>query len=173
MKKNSYTSISFYWDALHLLLTGEPAGAPKEGHYLSEFIIGETIIGSEFYAACTTANTVKNIVEKINTIVIDNYLKDFSMAKLEKKNIYPKIWDDDSLKEDTIESLSRYFEDLRTFYNETAKNKAYRTKWRLSAFFDREIILYKHYVIHLSHPVTTHQLRFKSANFPSSRLVVL
>lgn len=121
-EKNSYTDISFYWDALHFLLTGEPAGAPKEGHYLSEFIIGETIIGSEFYAACTTADTVKNIVEKINTIAIDNYLKDFSMAKLEKENIYPKIWDDDSLKEDTIESLSRYFEDLRTFYNEAAKN---------------------------------------------------
>ena len=31
----------------------------------------------------------------------------------------------------------------------------YRTKWRLLAFFDGEIILYKHYLIHLSHPVMT------------------
>ena len=121
-KKNSYVSISFYWDALHFLLTGEPATVPKEGHYFGEFIVGETIIGSEFYAACTTANTVKKIVEKINAIIIDSYLKDFSMEKFEKKNIYPKIWDDESLKEDTIKSISLYFEDLRTFYNEAAKN---------------------------------------------------
>ncbi|MFC2753099.1 MAG: hypothetical protein ACFN9G_07175, partial [Cardiobacterium sp.] len=33
----------------------------------------------------------------------------------------------------------------------------YRTKWRLSAFFDREIILYKPYLIYLSHPVMTPQ----------------
>ena len=122
MKKNSYVSISFYWDALHFLLTGEPATDAKEGHYFGEFIVGETIIGSEFYAACTTANTVKKIVEKINAIIIDSYLKDFSMEKFEKKNIYPKIWDDESLKEDTIKSISLYFEDLRTFYNEAAKN---------------------------------------------------
>ena len=61
-------------------------------------------------------------MEKINAIIIDSYLKDFSMEKLEKKNIYPKIWDDESLKEDTIKSISLYFEDLRTFYNEAAKN---------------------------------------------------
>jgi hypothetical protein len=61
-------------------------------------------------------------VEKINAIIIDSYLKDFSMEKFEKKNIYPKIWDDESLKEDTIKSISLYFEDLRTFYNEAAKN---------------------------------------------------
>ena len=61
-------------------------------------------------------------MEKINAIIIDSYLKDFSMEKFEKKNIYPKIWDDESLKEDTIKSISLYFEDLRTFYNEAAKN---------------------------------------------------
>jgi hypothetical protein len=61
-------------------------------------------------------------VEKINAIIINSYLKDFSMEKFEKKNIYPKIWDDESLKEDTIKSISLYFEDLRTFYNEAAKN---------------------------------------------------
>jgi hypothetical protein len=61
-------------------------------------------------------------VEKINAIIIDSYLKDFSMEKFEKKNIYPKIWDDESLKEDTVKSISLYFEDLRTFYNEAAKN---------------------------------------------------
>ena len=61
-------------------------------------------------------------MEKINAIIIDSYLKDFSMEKFEKKNRYPKIWDDESLKEDTIKSISLYFEDLRTFYNEAAKN---------------------------------------------------
>ena len=61
-------------------------------------------------------------MEKINAIIIDSYLKDFSMEKFEKKNIYPKIWDDESLKEDTVKSISLYFEDLRTFYNEAAKN---------------------------------------------------
>ena len=61
-------------------------------------------------------------MEKINAIIIDSYLKDFSMENFEKKNIYPKIWDDESLKEDTIKSISLYFEDLRTFYNEAAKN---------------------------------------------------
>lgn len=61
-------------------------------------------------------------MEKINAIIINSYLKDFSMEKFEKKNIYPKIWDDESLKEDTIKSISLYFEDLRTFYNEAAKN---------------------------------------------------
>ena len=61
-------------------------------------------------------------MEKIKAIIIDSYLKDFSMEKFEKKNIYPKIWDDESLKEDTVKSISLYFEDLRTFYNEAAKN---------------------------------------------------
>ena len=61
-------------------------------------------------------------MEKINAIIIDSYLKDFSMEKFEKKNIYPKIWDDESLKEDTVKSISLYFEDLRTFYTEAAKN---------------------------------------------------
>ena len=61
-------------------------------------------------------------MEKINAIIIDSYLKDFSMEKFQKKNISPKIWDDVSLKEDTVKSISLYFEDLRTFYNEAAKN---------------------------------------------------
>ena len=38
----------------------------------------------------------------------------------------------------------------------------YRTKWRLSAFFDRERILSKPYFIHLSHPVMTPQFALYS-----------
>ena len=114
------------WDALHFLLNGLSAiYNATENNLLSEFIIGSESFNDEAeeFARYIPTKKVIEISKKLNEINFQDYLKDFDMTNFAENGIYPDIWDYVEEREEIMEELYEYFENLKNFYNKVAENK--------------------------------------------------
>lgn len=105
------------WDALHFVLTGVSKDDVIENNHLSEAVFGvNSIKNSEEYIAYTQKSKVKDIVLALEDFDIEKALKDLSMSRFKKANIYPNIWDYEEDADKIREELMTYFQRLRDFY---------------------------------------------------------
>ena len=105
------------WDALHFVLTGVGKDDDIENNHLSEAVFGvNSIKNSQEYIAYTQKSKVKDIVLALEYFDIEKALKDLSISRFKKANIYPNIWDYEEDADKIREELRVYFQRLRDFY---------------------------------------------------------
>ena len=105
------------WDALHCVLTGVSKDEAMENNHLSEAVFGvNSIKNSVEYIAYTQKSKVKDIVLALEYFDIEKALKDLSISRFKKANIYPNIWDYEEDADKIREELRVYFQRLRDFY---------------------------------------------------------
>ena len=105
------------WDALHFVLTGVGKDDAMENNHLSEAVFGvNSIKNSQEYIAYTQKSKVKDIVLALEYFDIEKALKDLSISRFKKANIYPNIWDYEEDADKIREELRTDFQSLRDFY---------------------------------------------------------
>lgn len=105
------------WDAMHFVLTGVGKDEAIENNHLSEAVFGvNSIKNSQEYIAYTQKSKVKDIVLALEYFDIEKALKDLSISRFKKANIYPNIWDYEEDADKIREELRVYFQRLRDFY---------------------------------------------------------
>ena len=105
------------WDAMHFVLTGVGKDEAIENNHLSEAVFGvNSIKNSQEYIAYTQKSKVKDIVFALEYFDIEKALKDLSISRFKKANIYPNIWDYEEDADKIREELRVYFQRLRDFY---------------------------------------------------------
>lgn len=108
------------WHGIHYMLTGDPwAGAAPYCYLLSEGKeVGDIDVGYGAARALTSAevNAFNDAIAKIDNA---DFRKRFNPKAMMSNDIYPSIWDRDPKEDDTLEYLSEYFEELKTFIQRT------------------------------------------------------
>ncbi|MDR0852045.1 MAG: YfbM family protein [Clostridiales Family XIII bacterium] len=112
------------WDGLHFLITGVPANDRIEGDHLSEAIFGVHYFRTEDFITYIKSDELGAIIESMETIPIDDLLKEMDLKIFRDKDIYPEIWVDKN-RPDLQEDLKTEFDGLLEFYKEALNETAH------------------------------------------------
>lgn len=119
---NEIYDIDKLWDGLHFLLTGVSANSPVEGNKLSEAIVGINVFETDddYFIGYTEKDELPGIYSAMKSVNIKELEEKFDPRILEKKKIYPNIWDAGK-KEELFKELINEYHDLLDFYNMALK----------------------------------------------------
>ena len=107
----------FYNEAVDDIEDDKDGIDAMENNHLSEAVFGvNSIKSSGEYIAYTQKSKVKDIVLALEDFDIEKALKDLSISRFKKANIYPNIWDYEEDADKIREELRVYFQRLRDFY---------------------------------------------------------
>lgn len=112
------------WHGLHFLFTGTDWEGEEPLCYLVRggAQIGNVDVGYDPARALTSAQA-KQFHESLSQLTQDVLRSRFDPEQMKSLAIYPDIWDRDPEDDDTLEYLVTYFDELRSFLNETASRQ--------------------------------------------------
>jgi hypothetical protein len=116
-----YLEIDQAWDGINFLLTGDNI---ETDHELGEVMLPDLVIDEDQDLGYGPAmyllpERVKELNEQIFNIGSAELRKRYDADVMEELGIYPGNWHD---KEEMLDYLSEYFEDVQGFYAEAAKS---------------------------------------------------
>lgn len=115
-------SLEKNWDIMHYLLTGQDTSEPQEGNPLSEAIVGELALDTEYYCAITDNERIRTIAAALNEFDFSAALNAFTVEAGRQAELYPNIWEDDDEWDELCEDLADCYALLRRFYSQAAEN---------------------------------------------------
>lgn len=121
----SYETNNLYldksWDGIHFLLTGKKDLQRDQKNIISYALGGEKTIDDSDFPIITylTADKVVSVAELLNKIPIKEFLARYNGKSMKENDIYPRLeW-----SKDDADYLIIYFEQLKKFYQDAAKEK--------------------------------------------------
>ena len=111
------------WDVLHFVLTGVGADHRIDDNPLSQAVLGVTLIKNlSEYMAYTEHSKIADIVAALEQFDMEQALESFDMKACKEAELYPNIWDYDDEKDEIIEEILDYFEQMKGFYKKVLES---------------------------------------------------
>lgn len=127
---DSYTDFDKLWEGLHFLLTGynsdDDYNAKKSPQDLA---IYQAFFGLELIPSTKndtnvyyiTSDKVKELAKVICGLKFSDFSQNVDFDKFTNNDIYPDIWCNED-KDDLLEELEEYFDNLQNFYQNASDN---------------------------------------------------
>ena len=120
------------WDVLHFVLTGVSTDHRIDDNPLSQAVLGVTSIEDlSDYMAYTEHSQIADIVAALEQFDMDQALESFDMKACKEAELYPNIWDYDEEEEEIIDELLHDFEQMKVFYQKSARSEGPRSSFDL------------------------------------------
>ena len=111
------------WDVLHFVLTGVSTDHRIDDNPLSQAVLGVTSIEDlSDYMAYTEHSQIADIVAALEQFDMEQALESFDMKACKEAELYPNIWDYDEEKDEIIEEILDYFEQMKGFYKKVLES---------------------------------------------------